>query len=248
MECATWPRMAVLLWMLHVTQAAIPRVAVIGWAWNALDIYSDCVRRCTAMPFDIISLYFIAWSISHSNWFFVNVSLPHDISTPSMLHWYADLLRCWHQRWLCSSLSAKLVRRRGWDCCLRGTAGAWWNWTTIFQGFSCQHVNKYSNQDLAKSPKQMPSFECPDHTDGMRHAPVCSQICKTQTLYPILGILTPSNFECRPPTNLAEELSQEPLQIWPLMSVAPPFIPRTSMCLAPRRGQFPLSRCAAEWF
>ena len=30
MERATWPRMAVLLWMLHVTQAAIPRVAVIG--------------------------------------------------------------------------------------------------------------------------------------------------------------------------------------------------------------------------
>ena len=32
MERATWPRMAVLLWMLQVTQAAIPRVAVIGRA------------------------------------------------------------------------------------------------------------------------------------------------------------------------------------------------------------------------
>ena len=156
MERATWPRMAVLLWMLHVTQAAIPRVAVIGRAWNALDIYSDCVRRCTAMPFDIISLYFIAWSISHSINFllmylylmtFPRLRLPFH----TQLHFVADLLRCWHQRWLCSSLSAKLVRRRGWDCCLRGTAGAWWNWTTIFQGFSCQHVNKYSNQTFPKA-------------------------------------------------------------------------------------------------
>lgn len=91
----------------------------------------------------------------------------------------------------------------------------------------------------------MSSLECPDHTDGM---PQFVHRFARLRLLPYPGYPHPPYFECRPPTNLAEELSQEPLQIWPLMSVAPPFIPRTSMCLAPRRGQFPLSRCAAVEF